>query len=101
MGKPGKPITPPRKRVSSVSRKPWRKKWLRANITVNVVAPGYITTDMTSELGEEAMNAIIGRVPAGRAGEPEDIAASVLFLASKEASYITGAVLSVDGGLGM
>jgi 3-oxoacyl-[acyl-carrier protein] reductase len=71
------------------------------NITVNVVAPGYIETDMTAELGEDALKKMVERIPAGRAGTPDDIAASVLFLASESASYVTGHVLSVDGGLGM
>lgn len=71
------------------------------NITVNVIAPGYIQTDMTADLGEENLTELIKQIPAGRGGTPEDIAASVLFLASGGASYITGHVLSVDGGLGM
>ncbi len=71
------------------------------NITVNAVAPGYITTDMTADLDEATLKILTGRVPAGRAGTPAEIAAAVLFLASEEAAYITGTVLSVDGGLGM
>lgn len=71
------------------------------NITVNVIAPGYITTDMTAELSEDALNEFVKQIPAKRAGAPEEIAASVLFLASEEAAYITGHVLAVDGGLGM
>jgi len=71
------------------------------NITVNVVAPGYIETDMTADLAEAALEKIVERIPAGRSGNPEDIAHSVLFLASKNSSYITGQVLSVDGGMGM
>ena len=71
------------------------------NITVNVIAPGYVTTDMTAALGEKTIEAVVAQVPMKRAGTPEEIAAATLFLASKEAAYITGAVLSVDGGLGM
>ncbi|MBI2426018.1 MAG: 3-oxoacyl-[acyl-carrier-protein] reductase [Candidatus Hydrogenedentes bacterium] len=71
------------------------------NITVNVIAPGYIATDMTADLGEAATSAVLERVPLKRVGTPEDIASAVVFLASKESAYITGAVLSVDGGLGM
>jgi len=71
------------------------------NITVNVVAPGYIHTEMTSVLGEEAIAAIEQRVPMKRAGSGQEIARAVAFLASDWASYITGAVLVVDGGLGM
>jgi 3-oxoacyl-[acyl-carrier protein] reductase len=70
-------------------------------ITVNVVAPGYIETDMTAVLGEEAMKTIIDKVPLKRAGTADEIAKAVAFLASDAAAYITGAVLSVDGGLGM
>ena len=71
------------------------------NITANVVAPGYIQTDMTAGLGEDAHAKIIASIPAGREGAPDDIAGAVTFLASDEAAYITGHVLCVDGGLGM
>lgn len=71
------------------------------NITVNVIAPGYIQTDMTAELGEEAIAKMVEQIPAKRPGTPEDIAQAALFLASDGASYITGHVLSIDGGLGM
>ena len=70
-------------------------------ITVNVVAPGFIETDMTKGLGEEAQKALLGQVPLDRLGQPEDIAAAVAFLASKEAGYITGETLNVNGGLHM
>ncbi|MEQ1440565.1 3-oxoacyl-ACP reductase FabG [Fontimonas sp. SYSU GA230001] len=70
-------------------------------ITVNVVAPGFIETDMTRALGEEARQALLGRVPAQRLGQPEDIAAAVAFLASPEAGYVTGETLHVNGGLYM
>jgi 3-oxoacyl-[acyl-carrier protein] reductase len=71
------------------------------NITVNVVAPGFVDTDMTRALSDEQRGAIVGQVPMGRYGRPEDIAASVRFLTSDGAAYITGAVIPVDGGLGM
>jgi NAD(P)-dependent dehydrogenase (short-subunit alcohol dehydrogenase family) len=71
------------------------------NITCNVVAPGPITTDMTAALTDEQRTALVDNVPLGRAGAPEEVAAAVVFLASPEAAYITGAVLPVDGGLGM
>lgn len=70
-------------------------------VTVNVVAPGYVETDMTASLSEAAREAMLGAVPVRRAASPEDISAAVLFLASGSASYITGHVLHVDGGLAM
>ncbi len=70
-------------------------------ITVNAVAPGYISTDMTAALPDAARQAMLSTIPVGRAGNPEDVAAAVVFLASEEAGYITGQVLSVDGGMGM
>ena len=70
-------------------------------ITVNAVAPGYIATDMTSVLPEEVKTKIMAAVPLGRMGTPEDIAAAVKFLASDDASYITGHVLAVNGGMYM
>lgn len=70
-------------------------------ITVNVVAPGFIDTDMTKDLGEAARTALLGQVPVGRLGSPADIAAAVAFLASPEAGYITGETLHVNGGMHM
>ena len=71
------------------------------NITVNAIAPGFITTDMTGVLSEEVQKSIIGRIPLSRVGDPQDIANAVAFLASAEASYITGQVICVDGGMVM
>jgi 3-oxoacyl-[acyl-carrier protein] reductase len=71
------------------------------NVTVNVVAPGFVTTDMTDALPEARRAEIVGQVPLGRMAGPEEVAATVAFLASEAAGYITGAVIPVDGGLGM
>jgi len=71
------------------------------NITVNCVAPGFIDTDMTRALTEQQVAALLQQIPAGRFGLPEDIAAAVAFLASDEASYITGTTLHVNGGMYM
>ncbi|MGH9322348.1 MAG: 3-oxoacyl-ACP reductase FabG [Vicinamibacteria bacterium] len=71
------------------------------DITVNAVAPGYIETDMTRELPEEAKKFLIESIPVQRIGRPEDVAAAVVFLASQGAGYITGQVLQVNGGLYM
>lgn len=68
-------------------------------ILVNAIAPGYIGTDMTSELPEQAREALIEKISLGRLGEPQDIASAVRFLAGPGASYITGQVLVVDGGM--
>jgi 3-oxoacyl-[acyl-carrier protein] reductase len=70
-------------------------------ITVNAVAPGLIETDMTTVLSEEIRQSILQKVPLGKLGEPEDIAGAVAYLASPEAKYITGQVLTVDGGMVM
>ncbi|MGZ0230544.1 MAG: SDR family oxidoreductase, partial [Acidimicrobiales bacterium] len=77
------------------------KEFGSRNITVNVVAPGPIVTDMLNALSEEQRKAFSDAVPVKRLGDPADIAAAVKFLASDEAGYITGAVIPVDGGLGM
>ena len=70
-------------------------------ITVNAVAPGFITTAMTDKLNEDQQSAILTQVPAGRMGEADEIAAAVLYLASPEAGYVTGATLHVNGGMAM
>ena len=69
------------------------------NITCNAVAPGFIETAMTAALGDEFKQNAVKQIPLGRVGSPEDVAAAVAFLASDEASYITGHVLSVNGGM--
>ncbi len=71
------------------------------NITVNAIAPGFIATDMTDELGDDAKVALTSQVPLGRLGSPEDIAYAVLFLAGEGGGYITGHVLHVNGGMYM
>jgi 3-oxoacyl-[acyl-carrier protein] reductase len=71
------------------------------SVRANVVAPGYVNTRLTDVLPEEARGAMLSNTPLGRLGEPEDVAGAVRFLCSDEASFITGEVLLVDGGLGM
>ncbi|HWH04961.1 MAG TPA: 3-oxoacyl-[acyl-carrier-protein] reductase [Gaiellaceae bacterium] len=71
------------------------------NVRANVVAPGYVKTQLTDVLPEEATKAMLANTPLGRLGEPQDVAGAVRFLCSDAASYITGEVLLVDGGLGM
>jgi 3-oxoacyl-[acyl-carrier protein] reductase len=70
-------------------------------VRVNAVAPGYIATELTNVLPEEVRGFILGNTPLGRLGDPEDVAGAVRFLCSDEARFVTGAVLQVDGGLGM
>jgi len=71
------------------------------NITVNAIAPGFIATAMTDELGDDAKKTLESRIPLGRLGTPEDIASMAVFLASDQASYITGQVMHVNGGMHM
>jgi len=71
------------------------------SITVNVVAPGFVDTDMTAALGAERVASLKGQIPLGRTATADEVAAVVRFLASDEAAYVTGAVIPVDGGLGM
>ena len=71
------------------------------NITVNCVAPGFIDTDMTKALADAQRDALLGKIPLGRLGKPEEIAATVVFLASPQAAYITGNTINVNGGMYM
>lgn len=71
------------------------------SVTINVIAPGFIDTDMTAELSEDRKTQIVGNIPLARYGTSAEVADAVAFLASTEAAYITGAVIPVDGGLGM
>ncbi|MEM1225453.1 MAG: 3-oxoacyl-[acyl-carrier-protein] reductase [Planctomycetota bacterium] len=75
------------------------KELVSRGVTVNAVAPGFIASEMTAELGEVVMEEVKKRIPAKRVGEPEDVAAAVLFLASKDASYISGQTIVIDGGM--
>jgi 3-oxoacyl-[acyl-carrier protein] reductase len=70
-------------------------------VRINAVAPGFINTKMTQNLNEEQQNALKVQIPMGRIGEPEEVAKAILFLASDLASYLTGQVIHVTGGLGM
>jgi 3-oxoacyl-[acyl-carrier protein] reductase len=71
------------------------------NVTVNCIAPGFIATAMTDALNEQQRAAILAKIPAGRMGAPEDIAAAAVYLASEEAGYVTGQTLHVNGGMAM
>ncbi len=71
------------------------------NVTANVVAPGFVVTDMTAVLSDDLKARYLGQIPAGRMAEPREVAAAVTWLASDDAAYINGAVIPVDGGLGM
>ncbi len=75
------------------------KEFASRGIRVNVVAPGYISTDMTETLAETMHSEVLRAIPLGRLGKPEDVAKVVRFLVSPEASYITGQTLCVDGGM--
>lgn len=75
------------------------KELAARNVTVNVVAPGFITTDMTDALPQPAKEAMLATIPMGRLGQPQDVAQAVVFFCGEEAGYVTGQVLCVDGGM--
>ncbi|TWU43864.1 3-oxoacyl-[acyl-carrier-protein] reductase FabG [Novipirellula aureliae] len=75
------------------------KELVNRGVTVNAVAPGFIASEMTQELGDVVLEEVKKRIPAKRVGEPEDVAAAVLFLASKDAGYVSGQTIVVDGGM--
>ena len=77
------------------------KELASRGVTCNAIAPGFVETDMTREMNQSALEAAMNAVPLKRMGKPEEIAAAAAFLASDDAAYITGAVLSIDGGLNM
>lgn len=79
--------------------KTWARELGRKGVTVNAIAPGFIATEMVAKMPENVLDGMKAKVPSGRLGLPEEIASAYLFLASDEAAYINGAVLSVDGGM--
>ncbi len=79
--------------------KVWAREFGRKGITANAVAPGFIATEMMGTIPEEVLQQLREKTPAGRLGKPEEIAAAYAFLASEDAAFINGTVLSVDGGL--
>ena len=99
MGNPGQVNYSSSKSALNGFTKSLAKEIGSRNITVNSIAPGFIDTDMTSFLDDDAKNAIIKDIPLKRFGEASDVAELALFLASNEASYITGQTISIDGGL--
>ncbi len=101
MGNTGQAIYAASKAALIGLSKTLAREYASRNVTVNVVAPGYIETDMTSALNEEARKAMLGAIPLGRVGKPEDVASAIVFLCSEEAAYITGETLRVNGGMYM
>jgi 3-oxoacyl-[acyl-carrier protein] reductase len=77
------------------------QEYARRNVTANCIAPGFIATPMTDVLNEKQRETVLGKVPAGRLGTPDDIAAAAVYLASNEAAYVTGQTLHVNGGMAM
>jgi len=99
LGNPGQAVYSSSKAALIGLTKTLAREYASRGVTVNAVAPGYIDTDMTRNLPEEAKKYMLGQVPLGRVGTPEDVAAAVQFLSSDEAGYITGQVLRVNGGM--
>lgn len=101
MGNPGQTVYAATKAGLIGMTKSLAKELASRNILVNAITPGYIETDMTKDILEKGGDAILEHIPLKRTGKPEDIAAAVAFLASSDADYITGQVLSVNGGIYM
>lgn len=101
MGNAGQTIYSATKAALGGATKSIAREYANRGITVNVINPGFIQTDMTSEMSEEAKQYITGQIPVGYIGVPEDIAAGVVYLVSDEAKYVTGQTLRINGGLYM
>jgi 3-oxoacyl-[acyl-carrier protein] reductase len=99
LGNPGQTVYSASKAALIGLTKTLAREYASRGITVNAVAPGFIDTDMTKNLPEDAKKFMLGQIPLARMGQPEDVSAAVLFLCSDEASYITGQVLRVNGGM--
>ncbi|HKP58858.1 MAG TPA: beta-ketoacyl-ACP reductase [Polyangiales bacterium] len=99
LGNPGQTVYSASKAALIGLTKTLAREYASRGITVNAVAPGFIDTDMTKNLPEDAKKYMIEQIPLARIGKPEDVAAAVLFLCTDEASYITGQVLRVNGGM--
>jgi len=99
IGNPGQTNYAASKAAIEVFSKSLAKEVAKKNVTVNCVAPGFIDTDMTKDLSEAIKEIYLAQIPANRFGKPEDVASVVLFLASDDASYITGQTIHVNGGM--
>lgn len=101
LGNPGQTVYSASKAALIGLTKTLAREYASRGVTVNAVAPGYIDTDMTRNLPEDAKKFMLGQIPLGRIGSPDDVAAAVVFLCSDEAGYVTGQVLRVNGGMYM